>query len=115
MTDPRGNTLTNHYDSSNRVDYQIDPMQRKTSFVYTPTTTTTTDAMGNVTVEQYTYGLRTALTKGYGSSQQATWSFAYDPATLGVTYITDPNMHTTAKTYDTNGNVLTVTDGLGRK
>jgi RHS repeat-associated protein len=115
MRDPRGNTVTNHYDASSRVDWQSDELNRKTTFSYGSGTTTITDPKGNATVEQYTTGLRTALTKGYGTASAATWTTAYDQATLGVTSSTDPNGNARSMTYDGAGNTLTVTDALGRR
>jgi len=117
--DPRGGVVTNHYDASNRVDWQSDPLHRTTTFSYTvdstgAQTTTITDPKGNATVDQYHYGLRTAVTRGYGTPQAATWRYTYDPATLGMTSMTDPNGHVTTMTYDASGNVLSRIDPLGR-
>jgi YD repeat-containing protein len=118
IRDPRGNTVTtNHYDNSNRVDYQLDGLNQKTSFTYASdgSYTITTDPVGNQIKETFASGVRTSVTRGYGTSQAATWSFTYDPYTLGVTVVTDPNGHTTNRSYDRSGNQLTVADGLTRK
>ncbi len=112
--DPRGGVVTNHYDAEGRVDWQTDQLGRKFTFAYTPTSTTITDPKGNVTFEEYAYGLRTAVTHGHGTAQAATWRFEYDPATIGMTSITDPRGAVTTKAYDARGNVLSVTDPLGR-
>src|SRR5260221_10506411 len=70
--------------------------------------------MGNAVQETFSSGVRTSMTRGYGTSQAATWSFTYDPYTLGVIGITDPDGHSTYRTYDAAGNPLTASDGLGR-
>lgn len=108
---------TNHYDSEGRVDWQSDPLGRTTYFDYTiiPGSTKITDPRGNVSVQEYNYGQLTSLTKGYGTPAAATWSYAYDPETLNVTEVVDPNGHVSSATYDGDGNQLTATDGLGRK
>jgi YD repeat-containing protein len=122
MTDPRGGVVTNHYDTSNRVDWQTDPLQRKTLLAYTGDnlsssggSTTITDPKGNVTVEQYQFGERLSVTRGAGTPQAATWTYTYDPATLGIISATDPNNHVTTMTYDANANLLTSTDALNRR
>lgn len=118
MRDPRGNTVTNHYDSSGRVDWQTDQLNRKTSLAYTTSgsssTTTITDPSGHVTYEQYMYGLRVAMTKGYGTRDAATWKYLYDPSTLGMISVTDPKGQTSSALYDARGNQLTSTDALKR-
>jgi RHS repeat-associated protein len=122
MTDPRGAKVTNVYDSSSRVTSQQDAMGRTTTFAYTgdPSSgaggmTTITDPKGNMSREQYQYGLKTALTRGVGTSQAATWSYLYDTLTLGLLVATDPNGHTTRYSYDANGNPQTIMDALGRQ
>jgi len=122
MRDPRGDTTTNHYDASGRVDWQKDGLGRQTSFAYSWTgpaipasaTTTVTDPAGNATLEQYQYGLLTSRTRGYGTSDASTASFLYDPETLACTEKIDPNGNATLYSLDANGNVLEVTDPLGR-
>ena len=116
MTDPNGGVLRNTYDSVGRVAQQADPLGRTTKFDYQPgVQTTITDPTGNVTVEKFRNNLLVSRTVGAGTPDQATWSYEYDPATLGVTQQTDPNGHVTTHTYDARGNLLTTVDPLGRK
>jgi RHS repeat-associated protein len=108
--------VTNHYDSAGRIDWQTDQLGRKTSFDYTtiPGSTMVTDPKGNVRVDEYTSGLLTAVTKGYGTAQAATTYYRYDPATLGQTMVIDPDGNITQAQYDSNGNQLSRTDALNR-
>src|SRR5207248_6445023 len=69
---------------------------------------------GNVTVQHYTNGEMTSITKGSGTASAATWSYQYDPNTFGVTSVYDPNSHQTTSTYDSSGNLLSTTDALYR-
>lgn len=125
MTDPRGTVTQNVYDTSGRVTSQtLDPtgLNRATTFAYsgdnasaTGGSTMITDPKGNVVVEQYKYAERQSVTRGSGTPQAATWTYAYDPNTVGITSITDPNSHVTSMTYDGSGNVLSVTDSLNRQ
>jgi RHS repeat-associated protein len=115
ITDPRGGVVTNNYDSSNRVISQTDQLKRNTKFSYSRTTTTITDPQGNVTKETYNkFKQRITLAKGFGTTSAATWQFTYDPATFGINSVTDPNSHTSTRTYDESGNPLESTDALGR-
>ncbi|MGA2037590.1 MAG: IPT/TIG domain-containing protein, partial [Acidimicrobiales bacterium] len=121
MTDPNGGVTTNIYDTSDRVVSQTDPDGLTTTYAYSGDsfsssggTTTITDPHGNVETQQYTNGELTSLTKGVGTASSSTWTYAYDPATLGQTSITDPDGHVTASTYDADGNLLTSTDALGK-
>ncbi|HXA28805.1 MAG TPA: LamG-like jellyroll fold domain-containing protein [Candidatus Angelobacter sp.] len=113
--------IQNHYDAGGRIDWQKDQLNRQTSFSYAGTpgdgnggTTTVTDPKGNVTVDGYQFGLRTSVTRGYGTAQAATTKYLYDPATLVMTAVIDPNGNQATQTVDSNGNVLTTTDDLGR-
>ena len=127
ITDPRGGTLTNHYargqsppvlppgaTSTTVVDRQTDALGRTTTLAYAPTSTTLSRPNGNETVEHYANGVRTDATAGSGTPGQATWHFAYDPATLEHTKVTDPNGHSVQTTFDSSGNPLTSVDALGR-
>ncbi len=119
IRDPRGGAVSNVYDSAARVVMQTDAMDRTTAFTYTldatgAQTTTITDARGNITVERYNNNVLLSITKGYGTRQAATWTYTYDPVTLGIASETDPNGHILYNTYDANGNLLTHIDALGR-
>jgi RHS repeat-associated protein len=114
MQDPRGEVVTNHYDASNRVDWQTDGLGRKTLFDYTsvPGSTKVTDPNNAITLDTYQAGLLSSQTVGYLSSQPQTWRYVYDPITLGVKTVTDPNLNTVTSTYDAQGNILTKSDML---
>ena len=119
MTDPRSGVATLAYDTGGRVTSWTDPMKRATSYSYTDNgggsqTTTETDARGDVTTWNYKNLELTSVIHGAGTPQAATTSYTYDPTTLGLASITDPNGHTTTKTYDARGNLLSATDPLGR-
>jgi RHS repeat-associated protein len=107
--------LTNDYDSAGRVDWQTDFLGRETTFDYGPSATTVTDPAGHVTVDTYANGVLVAQTRGYGTPQAATTTYAHDVGTLGITTVTDPNNHTTTRHYDEHGNVLDETDALGHQ
>ena len=116
-----GAVVSNVYDGQGRVTEQTDQLGRTTKFAYageplteTGGSTTITDSKGNVIVQNYRFGELESETKGYGTPQAATWIFGYDPATLGMTSVTDPNGHTTTSIFDSEGNTLTSTDALGR-
>ena len=120
VTDPRHDVVTtNRYDGSGRVVAQwdgVNPQSEPTSFSYAAdgSSTVITDPAGHQVQETYAGGVRMSLTRGYGTTTPSTWTFTYDPATVGVIGITDPNGHSTYRTYDAGGNVLTATDALGR-
>jgi RHS repeat-associated protein len=114
-TDANGGVVTNVYDASGRVTSQTDPMNRTTTFQYQVGQTTVTDPTGNVTRSLYTNHELVQKTAGYGTPQAATWSYSYDPATLALTSITDPNGHVSTRTYDGQSNLLTSTDALSRR
>lgn len=117
-----GNGVVNGYDGQGRVTSQEDQLGRPTALVYVgdPSSasggnTTVTDPKGNVTVDTYQYGVRTAETKGYGTPSAATWEYTYDPSTAAVASKVDPDNNTTLFTYDSNGNQLSSADELGRQ
>jgi RHS repeat-associated protein len=113
--------VENDYNSSGQVDWQKDQLNRETTFSYSGTpytaaggSTLVTDPAGNETDYQYQWGLLTAETVGYGTSDAATTRDQYDPATLGLIGVEDPNGNITSYTRDSSGNVLTTSDPLGR-
>ena len=113
--------LSMSYDRDERVITQVNPDGAKTTFGYGPSAalglkagqTLITDPSGHKTLDTYVNGLLVTQVRGYGTSDAATWSYTYDPASLGVTSVTDPDGHTAYATYDTRGNKLTSTDALG--
>lgn len=106
--------VTNVYDVSGRVVSQTDELNRTTLLDYSsvPGATKVTDPAGNVTVERYENLVRTALTRGWGTPAEATWTFEVDPYTLGITAITDPNNRTRRFAYDVDGNLVSATDSM---
>lgn len=120
MTDPRGGATSNTYDSAGRVVAQTDPMGRETDFAYEgdPTspeggTTRMTDPRGDLTLYQYRNLELASVTRGYETADQATTSYRYDPTTLGVTQITDPDGYAANNAYDIHGNLLETTNQDG--
>jgi len=114
-----GNGLVNVYNTAGEVTSQTDDMGRETTFSYTgnpefSSTTTITDPMSNIEVDSYSYGELVEVTKGSGTAASASWVYAYDPSTTGVTSVTDPNGHTATTTYDALGDVLSTLDPLSR-
>ena len=121
MTDPRGGVTSNTYNSAGQVTQQTDPANRTTTWSYSgdntsPTggTTTVTDPLGNQTDYFYQNLDLVSVTHAAGTALASTTTYAYDPITLGITSVTDPNGHVTKFTYDTQGNQLSATDPLGR-
>lgn len=121
MTDPRGGTTTNIYDSSGRVVSQVDPAGRELTWVYEgdPTSseggiTTLTDARGDKTVYDYRDLELMSITHGADTADEATTSYSYDPTTLGVKTVTDPDGHETHNRYDSHGNLIESYDPMGR-
>jgi YD repeat-containing protein len=93
-------------------------MGRATTFAYTTNSdgtnrTAITDPDGNTTWQDYQNNELVRLTEASLPSQP-TWTFTYDPITLGLASVTDPNGHTSSNTWDNNGNLLSHTDALGR-
>jgi RHS repeat-associated protein len=107
------------YDSSERVVTQTDALGDTTTFTYGPNgglsagQTLTTDPAGHKTLDTYTNGLLTSETKGYGTANAGTWSYTYDPVTLGVSTETDPDGNLTTYTYDDQGDRTSESNGLG--
>jgi RHS repeat-associated protein len=114
-TDPNRDPATaNTYNAAGQVTDQTDPAGRTWHWAYTATTTTVTDPRGLVEVQTYSGGQLSSLVKASGTSQAATWSYTYNPTTLGVATVVDPNSKTTSYSYDQAGNLTQVVDPLGR-
>src|SRR5216683_1754561 len=116
MTDPNNGVTTNAYDpSTHRITSQQDPITtRTTTFSYSGGIATITDPKGNVTQEEYLNGILLSRTVGFGTAQAASWTYAFDPAAVGLTAAVGPNGETVTTVRDANANVLSETDGLGR-
>ena len=119
LSQPKAVVNVYYADGSGRVQTQTDPMGRQTGYGYVANgdgsqTSTITDPKGNVTVERYVQNVLQSLTKGSGTPQQATWTYTYDPLTLGLASTTGPDNHVTRNTWDARGNLLIHADGLGR-
>jgi RHS repeat-associated protein len=119
--DARGNVvLTNSYDESGRVLTQTDGLENRTTYSYSggengPSYTEVTDPRGYVTRYTYESGMLAKRVEASGTSNQAAWTYEYDPITLGRSAVTDPNGHTSRKTYDANGQVTSTEDPLGHR
>ena len=110
------------YDSSDRVATQATATGQTTTFTYGPNAgaglaagqTMTTDPAGHKTIDSYdANGLLTSETKGAGTPQAGTWTYTYDPVTLGVSTTTDPDGHTSTNSYDQHGNKISSSDAEG--
>ncbi|HVQ97125.1 MAG TPA: DUF6531 domain-containing protein, partial [Mycobacteriales bacterium] len=109
------------HDSSERVTAQTDQLGHTTTFDYGPNATLglvagqtlVTDPAGHKTLDTYANGLLTSQTKGYGTADAGTWTYTYDPVSLGVTSITDPNGALQTFTYDDHGNQTSSSDPRG--
>ncbi|MEA2645411.1 MAG: hypothetical protein QOE92_494 [Chloroflexota bacterium] len=112
-----GQGVQTHYDAANRADWQKDELGHQTTLDYSsiPGATKITDPAGHVSVQYFSWGLRVAETRGYGTPEAGTWNFAFDRATLAIIWEKDPNGRVTTTDVDTAGNPLVVTDPLGRQ
>lgn len=118
-TGPGATSMT--YDTADRVLTQTDPMSEQTTFTYGPASspsltagqTLVTGPAGHKTLDTYSNGLLTSETKGYGTSDAGTWSYTYDPVSLGVSTESDPDGNLQTFTYDTHGNQTSASNALG--
>lgn len=121
VQDPRLHSVLTNYDpGTGRVTWQKDQRGKQTSFAVGAATsggyhtTLVTHPRGNQDLYFYLQGMCVETIRGYGTSDAATWTYTYDPTTLGLTQTTDPNGHANKATFDSAGNQLTATDGLNR-
>ena len=109
------------YDSSERVRTQTNPDGDVTTFTYGPDTgsglvagqTQVTDPVGHKTVDTYADGLLTSETKGASTADEGTWTYTYDPVSLGVSSISDPDGNLQTFAYDDHGNQISASDARG--
>jgi len=108
------------YDSSDRVLTQTDPDGDATTFSYGPSgslaagQTEVTDPSGHKVLYTYASGLLTSETKGYGTAAAGTWTYNYDPVSMGISTETDPDGNVQTFSYDGHDNLIAKSDGLGR-
>ncbi len=124
MQYPNTGTITNVYDSANRVISHTDPMTRTTQFGYYDfgngtTTTTMTNPLGLVTVHYYSDNILNQVVQNPGAgtppgSQEAVTIYDYPPGSTSVSTVTDPLNNTSTYTSDDKGNILSATDPLTR-
>ncbi|CCB71872.1 RHS repeat-associated core domain-containing protein [Streptantibioticus cattleyicolor] len=109
------------YDGSERVISQTDPLGHTTTFTYGPDSgtglsagqTLVTDPAGHKTLDTYANGLLQSETKGYGTADAGTWTYTYDPVSLGVTSVSDPDGNLQTFAYDDHGNQISASDARG--
>lgn len=109
------------YDTADRVLTQTDPLGHTTTFTYGPNTTPAltagqtliTDPAGHKTLDTYANSLLLSETKGYGTPDAGTTAFTYDPISLGITTIVDPDGNLSTFSYDTHGNRTSSSNPLG--
>ncbi|WP_244293765.1 RHS repeat-associated core domain-containing protein [Streptomyces sp. MJM8645] len=109
------------YDTAGRVLVQTDQVGGTTTFTYGPDSggnlvagqTLVADPAGHKTLDTYQNGLLQSETKGYGTADAGTWSYTYDPVSLGVTAQTDPVGNLRTYTYDDHGNETSAGDARG--
>ncbi|CUV66609.1 hypothetical protein BN3087_960003 [Sulfurovum sp. enrichment culture clone C5] len=135
ITDLSGKSVVYHYDSNDNLDYVIDQMGYKTTYVYTqdhlleeyfdPSGTRITkniyDDSGRLIQTIDPDGNVVEFTHDINSKQEIIKDklgrvsvFVYDESG-NVLSKTNPNGETTSYTYDAKGNELSVTDPLGNK
>ncbi|MFF7980191.1 RHS repeat-associated core domain-containing protein [Streptomyces sp. NPDC007901] len=109
------------YDASERVVTQTDPMGKTTGFAYGPNVDTgltdgqtlVTDPSGHKILYTYADGMLQSETRGYGTQDAGTWSYTYDPISLGITSISDPDGNLQTFAYDDHGNQISASDARG--
>jgi RHS repeat-associated protein len=121
MNDPRGGATTNVYDGKGRVVSQTDAMGRESTWSYEGEaasleggTTIFTDARGDQTSYRFRALELLSVTHALGTAAENTTRYTYDPATLGLAAIADPNDYVTRNHFDSHGNLTESTDPMGR-
>jgi RHS repeat-associated protein len=116
MVDGRGGKTTNVYDGSSRVTSQTDPGGTTLKFEYSAFhTRVTNEATGSVSDQWFTSNNQPfSITRGYGTPDASMESFSYNAAGQLLS-VTDGNGHTTAYTYDAEGNRKSEKDAEGNE
>jgi RHS repeat-associated protein len=109
----------NVYDTNGRVSQQTDPLGNSATYAYTSQwpafSTTVTDLLGHQTVYDYALNMPLDIVQAANTPLAETTTYTYDPATMGVAAITNPNGEVSTAAYDAEGNLLTATDPVGNK
>ncbi|EHN08747.1 hypothetical protein PAI11_44530 [Patulibacter medicamentivorans] len=113
MTDARGGTTTTEYDSQRRAVAQTDALNRRRTWVYDGDVTRITNPAGDVTRIRFADTRPLSITRGFGTPEASTVTYAYDADRNPVKRI-DGNGHETTTTYDAKGNRTSVEDAEGR-
>jgi RHS repeat-associated protein len=108
MTDGRGHSTLNEYDTSRRVKTQTDRLERKRKFEYGETLgvkeTTITEPNGSTTLEKFNAaGEPVETIRAKGTALAQTSSNEFNKA-FALTKSTDPASHATTYEYDAEGN-----------
>lgn len=109
------------YDASERVLRQTDPLGGVTVFEYGPDAgtgltagqTRVTDPVGHKTLYTYQSGMLTSETRGVGTADAGTWTYTYDPISMGMTSASDPKGNLQTFAYDDHGNQISASDARG--
>jgi RHS repeat-associated protein len=122
-TDPRQFTRHMEFNSNGFLTKDVlaqgQPEQQTTTYTRDPSTNlvqSMTDALSRTTT--YTYdavGNTTSVTQLAGTSQPVTTSYTYDPVFSQITSLTDPLGHTWNLGLDSHGNAASVNDPLGHE
>ncbi len=120
ITNPdNGQVVNQYYPGTTQVYTQKDPAGLLATWVYTGNafstsggSTTITGSHGQVEEQDYANGELMSLTEQPDTPEARTWTYLYDPSTLGLTSVTDPLGNTTTYSYDSDGNVTTETDPI---
>lgn len=112
VTDPSGNSWNYVYDANSQMVQKTTPAGNQSTNVYDATgkNTSSTDPEGKTKTISYDSATSSTVTEKDGS----TWTRAYDPALNVPTATTDPLGNITNKTFDSKGNLLTISTPDGR-
>ncbi|WP_327370726.1 RHS repeat-associated core domain-containing protein [Streptomyces sp. NBC_01217] len=109
------------YDTAERVVTQTDPTGKTTGFAFGPNLDTgltagqtlVTDPADHKILYTYADGMLQSETRGYGTTEAGTWTYTYDPISLGVTSVSDPDGNLQTYAYDDHGNQISAGDARG--
>jgi RHS repeat-associated protein len=120
VTDPRGYIRRVVFNSSGYVTTDThalgQPEQQTIAYDYYADNLpkSVTDSLGRVSTFDYDrYGNTTRITRLDGTPDAVTTTFSYSGALDQLSSITDPLNHTSAFSYDVEGDLITATDALG--